>query len=394
MAAILLGLAAWLPAGAASALPLAPSTPSLPVRAPISQPLALSRAAAGAAASSTLTAPRPSIPSMAPIAPPSAPTLRAPVAAPSGATATAASPRPEGRAGRVSEAPAIAQVDGAKQIYAVSDVHGGYGRLFHLLKNNGLIDGSKARPDAAVWTGGKAVLVVNGDLVDKGKHPVEVIDLVRQIQKSAESQGGRVIVTMGNHEAEFLANPENKKAMSTGPQAHGFSQVLLSRGIDPHAVANGTDAEGRGAWLRNLSTGARVGGWFFVHAGNTEGRSLTDLDHHLRSAIAREGFGSKALVGKNSILEARGWYGKDPEKDGVARADASQLGVKHIVIGHDPNAFGAAPKRIATTDHGALVKIDTGMGKGAKGHLLHIDTSGKKDAVESLDRHGNSTSIK
>jgi hypothetical protein len=55
------------------------------------------------------------------------------------------------------------------------------------------------------------VLVVTGDLIDKWSGSLEVIALLRRLQSDAADQGGRVIITMGNHEAEFLANPLGKK---------------------------------------------------------------------------------------------------------------------------------------------------------------------------------------
>lgn len=65
-----------------------------------------------------------------------------------------------------------------------------------------------------------------GDLIDKGPSSVEVIKLLMALQIAATKTGGRVVVTLGNHEAEFLVDPNNAKA--SGPA-----------GIDPELAAKG-----------------------------------------------------------------------------------------------------------------------------------------------------------
>ncbi len=51
-----------------------------------------------------------------------------------------------------------------------------------------------------------------GDLIDKGPHPVDVLRLLAALRASAHRAGGQVVITMGNHEAEFLAGPNEVKA--------------------------------------------------------------------------------------------------------------------------------------------------------------------------------------
>jgi hypothetical protein len=46
-------------------------------------------------------------------------------------------------------------------------------------------------------------------MIDKGPDAPDVVRFLSALQTSAASAGGRVIVTMGNHEAEFLAAPTN-----------------------------------------------------------------------------------------------------------------------------------------------------------------------------------------
>lgn len=278
---------------------------------------------------------------------------------------------------------AVVDVDRAtpRTIYALSDVHGGYDRLAALLAATGLSRGVPERPDATTWAAGDAVLVVTGDLIDKGPQPIEVIDALRALEASAPAAGGRVVVLLGNHEAEFFVNPTNKKADG----ADGVDRELEALHVDPYRLAAGDDA--RGQWLLARPFGARVGGWFFSHGGSTHGRTLAELDALLRAELAAHPtFDSPEIVGDSSILEERGWYG-DPA---VAPANARALGVAHLVFGHDPNALGARGA-IAVAASGVLFRIDCGMSPNvddSTGCVLRVRRDGAGDVAEELRASG------
>jgi hypothetical protein len=80
------------------------------------------------------------------------------------------------------------------RIVAIGDVHGDADALTALLTRAGLIDGAKR------WSGGTAVLVQTGDLLDRGTQVREVFDLLMSLEGEASAAGGRVIVLNGNHE--------------------------------------------------------------------------------------------------------------------------------------------------------------------------------------------------
>ncbi len=289
--------------------------------------------------------------------------------------------------------PAIVEIDDADDIYAVSDAHGHYELLAQLLEANHLMSaGANGDPTKARWTGGSAVLVVAGDLIDKGDQSLEVIDLVRALEASAH---GRVVVTMGNHEAEFLLDPENDKAKSTGQDADGIDNELDAHKIDPKDVATGKDATGRGQWLASLPFGVRVKKWFFSHGGNSQRLSIKDLSKKLQDSVDHNGYGDKDITGNDSILEAQSWYG-NPDDGNAGQKEADALGVSHIVFGHDPGALNDQG-RIHASKNGVLVKIDTAMGihdsgSVGKAYLLHVSTKGK-DTAEVLDASGGSKSL-
>lgn len=292
--------------------------------------------------------------------------------------------------------PAIVEIDVANDVYALSDVHGHYDMFVGLLARNRLVDHVDANPKKVSWTGGSAILVIAGDMIDKGGDSLRVLDLIRTLEANAPKSGGRVVATMGNHEAEFMLDPENHKAASTGEDREGINQELLAASVPPKSVAQCTDPQGRGAWIAGLPFGVRVKKWFFSHGGNTGGRSLKDLAAKLQNGLDANGYGDKAITGDKSILEAQEWYG-DPNANGAGRDEADALGVKHIVFGHDPGAFGEHG-RMRTSKNGILVKIDTAMGihRGSTvggAFLLHIKTQGT-DTAEILDESGASTPLR
>lgn len=292
--------------------------------------------------------------------------------------------------------PAIVEVDEADQLYALSDPHGHYDELVQVLAANHLIASANADPTKVKWTGGTAALLVLGDLIDKGEKSLEVIDLLRTLEHQAPGSGGRVLVIMGNHEAEFLADPRNDKATSTGEDEEGIVSQLAANGVDPAKLAACNDSDGRGRWLADLPLGARVKKWFFAHGGNTGGRTLADLRDKLERSIAKNGFSDDDIIGGDSLLQSQHWYG-DP-KDGTAgEKEVDGLGhVKHIVFGHDPGAFDDRG-RMRQSKNGLLVKVDVAMGlhEGSKPNpafLLHITTVGE-DTVEVLDSKGKASAL-
>ncbi len=277
--------------------------------------------------------------------------------------------------------PAVLAVEGTDELRVVSDVHGDYAALTKLLVAGGVISGVPPAPSAVRWIGGTTTLVVVGDLIDKGPDAPDVVRLAITLQASAKAAGGEVIVTMGNHEAEFLADPENSKASGTD----GLDPELASIGLNPDATAAGDDDIGR--FIRNLPFAARVDDWFFVHAGNTQGATLADLTITLENGVNAMGFGAPVLAATDSLLESR--LGSSPPQWWDATGDATTLlttwtkalSVSHLVMGHQPGSVGItsgpdrAKDQMASESGGLLFLIDTGLSidvDGTGGALLHV----------------------
>jgi hypothetical protein len=301
--------------------------------------------------------------------------------------------------------PAIVQLNTTEDVFAIGDPHADPQRLAGALAGAKLIEDASSPPDKVKWAGGKSVLVVTGDMIDKGSDSIGVITLLRTLQSDAATRGGRVIITMGNHEAEFLAGEKDKTAE--------FITELTAAGMKPDDVANcGGDI---GRFLCGLPIAARVNDWFFSHAGNTDNRTMQQISDAIETGFAKDGFATKELVGKNSILEARlnkkGPNGLPWFQDGKSSTDPQKLlakyvdtlGVKHLVQGHQYNAVKFPDGKNRKEEHffqryGLLFLIDTGMSRGIEdsdsiGGALHITGSGDDQKAIVICPNGQQTTL-
>jgi Calcineurin-like phosphoesterase len=275
--------------------------------------------------------------------------------------------------------PAVFTAAGTDEIDAVGDLHGDVLVTSRVLSAAGLITASTPFH----WIGGTRILIVTGDVIDKGTAALPIIDLFIKIEPEARAAGGHVVVTLGNHEAEFLADP-------TGPKSADFQAELTNRRLDPKQVAAGDSPYG--AWLLARPVAALIGGWFFCHAGHSNGLSATAMADTFRKifdtvepAGGKTRFDDPFLVGANSLLEAQLWWRGNGATTSVATIDAdlTALPAAHAVFGHDPGAidFGDDPHgsrsrgEMVTRYDGRLFLIDVGMSSAvgySAGALLRI----------------------
>jgi hypothetical protein len=201
---------------------------------------------------------------------------------------------------------------------------------------------------------------------------------------------------MGNHEAEFLADPENDE------KAEKFVEELQKKDLDPAIIASGKDAKGIGEFLRDLPFAARINDWFFAHACGTEGKTLATLKTALVDSVNEAGFGADVLVAKRGLLEARlkpiPWWERQgdtaEQSESRLRGYATALGIKHFVMGHQPGKakFSDGTKReageLVQKFDGLIFLIDVGMSSA-------IDKSqGAALRIENQEGHQAATVIK
>lgn len=301
-----------------------------------------------------------------------------------------------------SKAPAIVEVTTTQDIWAVGDAHADPQRFAAVLAGAGLIEAPQGNSTALKWTGGKSVLVMTGDMVDKWTNSIGIIQMMQALQASAAAAGGQVIVTMGNHETEFMADPAGKKTAD-------FAGELTKAGLKPTDVAACRGSIG--AFLCGLPFAAKVNDYFFCHAGNTGGAGVKDLSASIQKGYAKDGYAAKELIGDNSLIEARlnkqgpnglPWFDNGNDKTNpqtLLTAYAKALGVAHLVQGHQPGdvKFPDKTERAAGQlfqRYGVLFLIDGGMSQGvdnSQGGVLHLTGSGTKEAVTAVCFDGSKT---
>ncbi len=299
--------------------------------------------------------------------------------------------------------PAIVEIDTKHDVYALGDIHGDYDRLVTLLVAGKIIQKDPPTPEKVRWAAGRSVLVCTGDVIDKWIQSLPVLALLRALQSDAAAAGGRVVVVMGNHEAEFLAaGGRNKKAAD-------FVKELTAKGIKPEDVAAGKDALGAGAFLRRLPFAARVNDWFFAHACNTQGRSLVQLRSELQEGVDARGFNAPVLSAPDSLLQARlhpaPWWERSGDSAETARERLAgyvkALGVRHLVMGHQPAkvrfADGSTRRagELSQQMDGLIFLIDVGMNRKvgySTGALLRIH-AGKPARASAIFANGSTKQV-
>jgi hypothetical protein len=289
-----------------------------------------------------------------------------------------------------------------QRIVAIGDLHGDYSVWLDIARGAGLIDSGNH------WAGGKTVLVQLGDVTDRGPDSLKIVRSLQQLQKEASRAGGRVIVTLGNHEAMNLVGddryttPGEYAAFADGSSAARRDRVYELNHVAIEAAYHAKDpkltpAAIRAAWLSTTPLGwiehrlawgpagelgrwathnpaiAKVGGTLFVHGGLSAEYSklpMDELNKRVAAAMAAGDNSEKSILyDPLGPLWYRGLTGADPDaeaprgKSNEPRHTIDQelsivlsaYGANRLVIGHTPNLAG-----IVVANGGRLARIDTG----------------------------------
>ncbi|CAL9184882.1 unnamed protein product, partial [Musa hybrid cultivar] len=94
-----------------------------------------------------------------------------------------------------SPAPAATRIPAPARLVAIGDFHGDLPKALQALSLAGLADPSSAR-----WTGGAAVAVQVGDVLDRGGDELRLLYLLHRLKLDAAAAGGSLLTLHGNHE--------------------------------------------------------------------------------------------------------------------------------------------------------------------------------------------------
>jgi hypothetical protein len=262
-----------------------------------------------------------------------------------------------------------------RPFYAFSDLHGQLDKTVRALQDNGLIDKKRN------WSGGNAILLLDGDLIDKGKDGLGLVLFFRDLQKSAHRAGGIVLVTIGNHEAELIQEGLDAAKKEVRREAMRLKNKDIKKAID---------------FIMHLPLGVFIGDALAIHSGyicrhsyNLINEMVEDYGYDLELILAEP---DNPLLGKKSLLDAKEWE-TNPKRLRTLRAFANELQIKTILFGHQPGALETS--EMAVSSDGFLVKLDKGVGNGENvgffhcGNALDLSRNGAKNC-DYTSRKGNS----
>lgn len=251
-----------------------------------------------------------------------------------------------------------AQPDGPR-IVAVGDVHGDLDATRRVLKKAGLAEGD-------TWTGGDAVLVQVGDVLDRGDDEPDILALLAGLRSQARAQGGDVVQLLGNHELMNVlgdlryVTPDGAADYASTP-TDGLPDAALDRTPPPlrgrlAAFAPGS-AQARA--FAGFELVHEVDGTWFVHGGLLPEHvaGLDALETATRAFLRGEGPLPDGLMTPESPLWTRAWSQGAPD---CARLTATleALGGERLVVAHTPQPAG-----VNSACDGKVWRVDVGLAR-------------------------------
>ncbi|MCB0277250.1 MAG: metallophosphoesterase [Calditrichaeota bacterium] len=146
-------------------------------------------------------------------------------------------------------------------VITFGDLHGQYENLVTLLRQHAIID------DSLRWQGGKAHLVLLGDIFDRGHDVIKTLWFIYRLEREAHLAGGRVHLVLGNH--EIMVFLDDLRYVSGKEQLIArYHGTTYARMFDMHQSV-------LGEWLAGKPGIIRINDGLFSHGGVS--RELLDF---------------------------------------------------------------------------------------------------------------------
>ncbi len=319
-----------------------------------------------------------------------------------------------------STAPAVAAPHSVAlhRIIAVGDLHGDFAAWRAISIASGLTD-RQGR-----WTGGQAVLVQTGDVVDRGPDGLKILQDLMRLQREAARAKGRVVALVGNHEAmnmtgdlryvsaaDFAAYADRSSAQLR-ERVYGANKAAIEAAYRQRDAAMTPEAI-RQAWEKVTPLGAlehqaawrpdgRIGQWvvgnpaivllagnLFMHGGISPAYAhipIDEINRQVAAALAAHATNPDAIINDEAgPLWYRGLAARDPDPvpptgtnlpvpppGPTVEAQLDDLlpafGARRIIVGHTPILSG-----VAIDYGGRLVRIDTGISSVFDGKVAYLE---------------------
>lgn len=269
----------------------------------------------------------------------------------------------------------------ADRVIAIGDLHGDVDALLAALRLAGVAD------SAGRWVGGRTVVVIVGDVLDRGDQEEALLDTLARLSEAAAAAGGAVLPLLGNHE---LMNAYGDLRYVTPGGASDFD---AGPGFDPgdprwrrvpgplraRAAAFAPGAA-RARQLAGWNTLQVVGDTLFVHGAVLEAhveRGLGAINCEIRAWLNGAGPLPRSVVrGPEAPVWTRAFSLPDAPPD-CARLAAilRRLGVQRMVVGHTPQRDG-----VTSACGGKVWRVDVGLARhyGGPIEVLVVDAAGAR----------------
>ena len=264
----------------------------------------------------------------------------------------------------------------------VGDVHGALNSLRTLLQRARLTDFEDN------WLGDGSVLVLLGDLMDRGPDGLGVLRLVRRLEVQAQQAGGQVISLLGNHEVMMLAALRFRGGRRVGGDPYGLYSYWKENGghLRDLSQLEPVDLE----WLEARPPMHLHGDWLLLHADSglylRLGESLSRVNE-LAAAMLRARTPETWVEFLNAFAERELYTAEDGQEQ--AAETLRVFGGRRLVHGHTPVfVLSGAPAGPLMSPHryagGLVLGLDSAMAyqQGA-GFMVRLDAdAGRLDRLE------------
>jgi hypothetical protein len=217
------------------------------------------------------------------------------------------------------------------------------------------------------WTFGKGVLVVCGDVFDRGSNVTECLWLIYHLEEKAKKEGGYVHYILGNHEVMNM----NGDYRYVNPK---YIELAQQKAIHYNNFYNKQTELGR--WLRTKNVMEKIGDLLFLHAGVSQYINELGYDIDSINILARNYYDQPAdsmppleqlLLLDDGPLWYRGYFMAPKATKKQIDSTLKLFRVKKIIVGHTPVEL------IRTFYDGKIINIDVPHAKGASEGLLIED---------------------
>lgn len=235
-------------------------------------------------------------------------------------------------------APDAVKLPRGRPLFVVADIHGEFDILIELLRAHGIVDRNLK------WSYGRNSVAFLGDIFDRGANQTEVLWLIYKLEGEAREAGGRVFMTLGNHESMVMLGDMRYLADKYPKVAKAIGFTSYARLWSKNTFL--------GQWLRTKPVVMKLGDFLCMHGGISPELTGRNLPLKTINAAARDVLnfttlqdapGTKVSLRKLPLMN---------EKPGVTDADREQAAF--IVTGDNGplwyRGYFSAPEKGGATD--------------------------------------------